>query len=107
MMITTSACASGVAALGATTILRFGVFELDPHAEQLRRNGLTVRLQPQPFKLLRLLVREAGRLVTRDQIREFCRTRLAPYKVPRIIKLIDAIPLDDRGKVRRSALAEL
>jgi len=45
--------------------------------------------------------------VTRDQIREFCRTRLAPYKVPRIIKLIDAIPLDDRGKVRRSALAEL
>ena len=45
--------------------------------------------------------------VTRDQVREFCRARLAPHKVPRIIKLIDAIPLDDRGKVRRSALAEL
>src|SRR2546428_621817 len=52
-----------------TTILRFGVFELDPRTEQLRRNGLTVRLQPQPFKLLRLLVGEAGRLVTRDEIR--------------------------------------
>jgi long-chain acyl-CoA synthetase len=45
--------------------------------------------------------------VTRDQVREFCRARLAPHKVPRIIKLIDSIPVDDRGKVRRSALAEL
>jgi acyl-CoA synthetase (AMP-forming)/AMP-acid ligase II len=45
--------------------------------------------------------------VTRDQVREFCRARLSPHKVPRIIKLIDAIPIDDRGKVRRSALAEL
>jgi len=51
------------------TILRFGVFELDTKAEQLRKNGLTIRLQPQPFKLLRLLVAEAGRLVTRDEIR--------------------------------------
>jgi acyl-CoA synthetase (AMP-forming)/AMP-acid ligase II len=45
--------------------------------------------------------------VTRDQVREFCRARLSPHKVPRIIKLIDSIPVDDRGKVRRSALAEL
>jgi long-chain acyl-CoA synthetase len=45
--------------------------------------------------------------VTRETVREFCRARLSPHKVPRIIKLIDAIPVDDRGKVRRSALAEL
>jgi len=45
--------------------------------------------------------------VTREQIRAFCRARLSPHKVPRIVKLIDAIPLDDRGKVRRTALAEL
>jgi len=45
--------------------------------------------------------------VTREQVREFCRARLSAHKVPRIIKLIDAIPVDDRGKVRRSALAEL
>src|SRR5262245_51811089 len=50
-------------------LFRFGLFELDPHAELLRRNGITIRLQPQPFKLLRLLVGEAGRVVTRDQIR--------------------------------------
>jgi long-chain acyl-CoA synthetase len=51
------------------------------------------------------VVAEAG--VTRDQLREFCRARLAAHKVPRIIKLIDAIPVDDRGKVRRAALDAL
>ena len=45
--------------------------------------------------------------VTREQVREFCRERLSLHKVPRIVKLIDAIPVDDRGKVRRSVLAEL
>lgn len=45
--------------------------------------------------------------VTRDQVRAFCREHLSLHKVPRIVKLIDAIPVDDRGKVRRSALAEL
>jgi long-chain acyl-CoA synthetase len=45
--------------------------------------------------------------VTREQVREFCRARLSAHKVPRIVKLIDAIPLDERGKVRRSALAAL
>ncbi len=50
-------------------ILRFGVFELDTEAEQLRKNGLTIRLQPQPYRLLKLLAAEAGRVVTRDEIR--------------------------------------
>jgi long-chain acyl-CoA synthetase len=45
--------------------------------------------------------------LTREEVREFCRARLSPHKVPRIVKLIDAIPVDDRGKVRRAALAEL
>lgn len=45
--------------------------------------------------------------VTREQIRAFCRERLALHKVPRIVKLIDALPVDERGKVKRAALAEL
>jgi len=47
-------------------ILRFGTFELDTEAEQLTKNGRIVRLQPQPYKLLRLLTTEAGRVVTRE-----------------------------------------
>jgi long-chain acyl-CoA synthetase len=45
--------------------------------------------------------------VTREQIREFCRTRLSLHKVPRIVKIIDEMPVDERGKVKRAALATL
>lgn len=48
---------------------RFGQFELDLAAGELRRYGARLRLQPQPFKLLALLVRRAGALVGRDEIR--------------------------------------
>jgi DNA-binding winged helix-turn-helix (wHTH) protein len=49
-------------------IVRFGAFELDLQAERLLRNGRLVRLQPQPFKLLRLLTNQPGKLVTREEI---------------------------------------
>ncbi len=45
--------------------------------------------------------------LTREQIREFCRERLSLHKVPRIVKLIESIPVDERGKVKRAALAAL
>lgn len=52
-----------------TMMFRFGVFELDTELQQLRRSGRNVRLQPQPYKLLVLLTTQAGRLVTREEIR--------------------------------------
>lgn len=48
---------------------RFGQFELDVHSAELRRNGRRVKVQPQPLKLLVLLARRSGALVTRDEIR--------------------------------------
>ena len=45
--------------------------------------------------------------VTREQVRAFCRARLSLHKVPRIVKLIDAMPVDERGKIKRAALAAL
>jgi eukaryotic-like serine/threonine-protein kinase len=51
-------------------ILRFGLFELDPETQQLRRAGLLVRIQPQPFKVLSVLASRAGAIVTRDELRE-------------------------------------
>ncbi len=56
--------------LTESKVLRFGVFELDLENERLLKNGRTVRLQPQPFKLLCLLATQSGRLVTRDEIRQ-------------------------------------
>ena len=48
---------------------RFGEFELDLAAGELRRQGRRLKLQPQPFKLLALLTARAGHLVTREEIR--------------------------------------
>lgn len=48
--------------------LRFGVFELDAETQQLRRAGVLLHLQPQPFKVLSLLVSRAGHLVTREEL---------------------------------------
>jgi len=50
-------------------LLRFGAFELDIGAEQLLKNGRSVRLQPQPFRLLCLLAGQPSRVVTREDIR--------------------------------------
>jgi acyl-CoA synthetase (AMP-forming)/AMP-acid ligase II len=45
--------------------------------------------------------------ITRELVREFCRARLSTHKVPRIVKLIDEMPVDERGKIKRAALATL
>jgi DNA-binding winged helix-turn-helix (wHTH) protein len=50
--------------------VRFGTYEIDAEAGQLLLDGRAIRLPPQPFKLLWLLVSRPGQLVTRDQIRE-------------------------------------
>jgi DNA-binding winged helix-turn-helix (wHTH) protein len=49
-------------------LLRFGPFELDPETEELRRSNLVLRLPRQPFRVLLLLVRRAGEIVSRDEI---------------------------------------
>ncbi len=49
--------------------LRFGPFSMDLRTLELRREGATVHLQQQPFKVLALLASHPGALVTRDEIR--------------------------------------
>lgn len=51
-------------------VYRFGDFELDLGAHQLRRRGEPVRLERRPFELLVLLVSRHGLLVSRDEIIE-------------------------------------
>src|SRR5216683_6421803 len=53
-----------------TEIFRFGEFELDRSAYELRRGGTALHLQRIPFQLLSLLVERRGQLVTREEILE-------------------------------------
>jgi TolB-like protein/DNA-binding winged helix-turn-helix (wHTH) protein/Tfp pilus assembly protein PilF len=48
----------------------FGHFEVDVASGELRRQGLKIRLQDQPFRLLILLLDHAGDVVTREKVRE-------------------------------------
>jgi TolB-like protein/DNA-binding winged helix-turn-helix (wHTH) protein/Tfp pilus assembly protein PilF len=48
---------------------RFGVFELDSQTGELRKSGARVRLAPQPFTVLSILVSRPGEVVTREELR--------------------------------------
>ncbi len=50
--------------------LRFGVFELDLRAGELRKHGLRVRLQEQPIQLLAMLLEHPGEVVTREELQK-------------------------------------
>jgi TolB-like protein/DNA-binding winged helix-turn-helix (wHTH) protein/Flp pilus assembly protein TadD len=50
--------------------LRFGVFELDFQSGQLRKHGLRVRLQEQPFQVLTMLLEHHGEVVTREELKK-------------------------------------
>jgi Tol biopolymer transport system component/DNA-binding winged helix-turn-helix (wHTH) protein len=51
-----------------TGVIRFGIFEVDLRAGELRRNGTKIRLQDQPFQVLALLLAKPGELVTREEL---------------------------------------
>ena len=55
---------------GAPSIIRFGSFELDVRASELRKAGVRVKLQEQPYRVLLTLLEQTGRLVTREELRE-------------------------------------
>jgi DNA-binding winged helix-turn-helix (wHTH) protein len=54
----------------AGQVLRFGVFEADLTAGELRKNGAKVRLQEQPFQMLAFLLDRPGQVITRQELRE-------------------------------------
>jgi len=51
-----------------TFVIRFGSFEMDLQASELRLAGARLKLQPQPFKVLAMLADRAGEVVTREDI---------------------------------------
>jgi TolB-like protein/DNA-binding winged helix-turn-helix (wHTH) protein/Tfp pilus assembly protein PilF len=50
-------------------LVRFGVFEVDVEARELRKQGRRIKLQEQPFQILVLLLGHRGGVVSRDELR--------------------------------------
>ena len=58
-------------------VVRFGVFEVDLQEAELRKSGIRIRLQEQPFRILTMLLDRPGQAVTREEIeRELWADRL-------------------------------
>jgi serine/threonine protein kinase len=51
-------------------VIHFNDFEFDIRGAELRRNGVRIRLQEQPFRILTALLERPGDLVTRDEVRK-------------------------------------
>src|SRR6266446_3450611 len=49
--------------------LRFGLFELDLQAGELRKSGVKIKLQEQPLQVLIALLQKPGEVVTREELR--------------------------------------
>src|ERR1700686_2607699 len=50
--------------------VRFGSFEMDEIAGELRKDGVKIRLQEQPFQILQILLERPGEVVTREDLRK-------------------------------------
>ena len=50
-------------------LLRFGIFEVDLRSRELRKQGVRIKLQEQPFHILTVLLQRPGEVVTREELR--------------------------------------
>lgn len=56
---------------GLPRIFQFGVFEADAASGELRKDGLRVKLQQQPYQVLLKLLENSGEVVTREELRNY------------------------------------
>jgi DNA-binding response OmpR family regulator len=50
-------------------LLRFGIFEVDLRSREVRKQGVRIKLQEQPFHVLKVLLERPGEIVTREELR--------------------------------------
>jgi eukaryotic-like serine/threonine-protein kinase len=53
----------------SSEVFRFGTFEVDVRAGELRKHGMRIKLQEQPFLVLKVLLGRPGEIVTREELR--------------------------------------
>jgi TolB-like protein/DNA-binding winged helix-turn-helix (wHTH) protein len=51
-------------------LIRFGTFEVDLQAQELRKGGLKLKLTGQPFQVLAILLEHPGQVVTREELQK-------------------------------------
>src|SRR6266436_1910986 len=54
----------------AKRVVRFGLFEVDFASQEVRKSGIKIKIQDQPFQILALLLERPGQVVTREEIQK-------------------------------------
>ena len=54
----------------ARKVVRFGLYEVDLESQELRKSGIKIKIQDQPFQILALLLERPGQIVTREEIQK-------------------------------------
>ncbi len=53
-----------------SNVVRFGVYDFEPHTGELRKEGMRIRLEGQPVAILKMLLERPGELVTREELQK-------------------------------------
>jgi fatty-acyl-CoA synthase len=53
------------------------------------------------------IIAKPGQTLHEDEVREFCKGKIAHYKVPRYMKFVDAFPMTITGKIQKFKIREL
>ncbi len=56
--------------LSPTRVLRFGIFQVNLAAQELRKHGVRIRLPGQPFYILSILLEKPGQVITREEMQQ-------------------------------------
>src|SRR5262249_26111338 len=56
--------------VGTSQVIRFATFEVDLHAQELRKAGLRLKLTGQPFQVLAILLEQPGTVVSREELQK-------------------------------------
>lgn len=69
-MVATGLPGHNVAVSGERQPIRFGIFEVNLETGEVRRSGVKVRMQEQPFQVLAALLEKPGEIVTKEELQE-------------------------------------
>jgi DNA-binding response OmpR family regulator len=78
--------------------IRFGPFELDSTAGTIHKSGIPIKLQPQPYRVLLLLIANAGQVVGREKIQQHLSGGSRPFPKWAGYTIATSVLQHDRGK---------
>lgn len=81
------------------------VFYTNPKVAGVAVIGVPDELKGEEVKAF--VVLKEGETATEEELRQYCRSRIAPYKTPRYVEFLDALPMGSTGKILRRQLRDI